>query len=763
MGGMKEQSDGSCIPCTDEGISAPMSLVLASFALLICLVSLFAIVSQRETRSGSQLLLTAEIVGSMGLILMQQLSVLGAFSQVEWDEPMGSFLNILQFVTFDLDFLSLNCIGKLSPIIRFSATIMLFVVCLAVLVLVHIISVGVLHGWRFRERQPWLTACIGAVFMVSYISVLSAVLEPVQCLKNPNGKLTSRAYQSVICWESEEHTAMVLIAIVALAIPFGYLARCCYVVWRFPVAMQEGRTEYFICYSFLFLRFRPEIYWFALMHLFRSLALALLPAIYDVSVQLVGMQLVLSAYLLSLVLFMPYRVRVANYIEVGFTIAMLFVVGSAGLYVNVEPGPMLALVCLMLIAVFLLLLPVIGAYALILHVMQKRSKTFQYFLCHHKAAAGAFARLLKMTLSRMGVTVFVDCDNLTDLDMLFDLVGNQTETLVVLCTRELCVRPWCMGEIVTAKAKSLQIVRLAFPDFLEPSDGFISDYESHIQDLSVLSEQGCSLAEAQDALRWIREQRVVAVEPDFSDHDLRALVRNVLNKVDSDRPPNVSEKTDADDPPLENLPSDKPPDPPMARSRSRANSLTSRSTKRSSAASETASKTLIVHDRSSTEAIASAMVLAELLCSHLHDSTQQIPLLLENGAPVPNTTANIILLCTLGALEQENIFRSLFSAMEMTSVKYLPVVASDSFRFPNASFLDEHMRLAGLVTSDGEKAEELCKHIRRIFLTVGVAFDATMSSATVLDTAAGVVANRLMTTTHRSSSTSGMSSVRTEC
>lgn len=345
------------------------------------------------------------------------------------------------------------------------------------------------------------------------------------------------------------------------------------------------------------------------------------------------------------------------------------------------------------------------------------------------------------------------------LRVLFELLGNHTETLVVLLTRELFTRPWCMGEVMTAKAKSLQIVRLAFPDFHEPSDDFITDYESHVQDLSVLSGQGCSLAEAQDALRWIREQRTITVEQDFTDHVLRALVRNILCKIDSKRPPEASQTTDAHDPPS----LDSSENPSLDVPSSKASSSNFITTMASDAAGVKVSTTLIVHDRSSTEAIASAMVLAELLSSHLHDHPKEIPMLLNSGAAVPATTTKIILLCTLGALEQENIFRSLLSAMEMTSAKYLPVVADDSFNFPKSSFLDEHRKLAGLVTSDDTMAEELCTHIQSMFLTIGVTFDATMSSATVLDTAAGVVANRLMMTSDaaiRRSATSSRSSGR---
>ena len=81
--------------------------------------------------------------------------------------------------------------------------------------------------------------------------------------------------------------------------------------------------------------------------------------------------------------------------------------------------------------------------------MLRLRKPFHFFLCHHKVGGGAFCRLLKVRLLTHGQVargVFLDSDNLEDLSLLFGIVGEKTETLVVLCTREILHRPGVLGK-----------------------------------------------------------------------------------------------------------------------------------------------------------------------------------------------------------------------------------------------------------------------------------------------------------------------------
>ena len=70
---------------------------------------------------------------------------------------------------------------------------------------------------------------------------------PLQCQQHPNGEWTSRAYPSVICWSSSEHTGMVVASLVALVMPIGYLTHAAYTVYQYPHRVCAGPS----CRTFL--------------------------------------------------------------------------------------------------------------------------------------------------------------------------------------------------------------------------------------------------------------------------------------------------------------------------------------------------------------------------------------------------------------------------------------------------------------------------------------------------------------------------------
>mmetsp|Transcript_63440 Transcript_63440/g.182078 ORF Transcript_63440/g.182078 Transcript_63440/m.182078 type:complete len:155 (-) Transcript_63440:918-1382(-) len=68
------------------------------------------------------------------------------------------------------------------------------------------------------------------------------------------------------------------------------------------------------------------------------------------------------------------------------------------------------------------------------------------FLCHHKAGAGVWARYFKLRLAcYTKANIFIDSDNLMELDTLFECVRASTRHLVVLGTRDVCYRMWMIG------------------------------------------------------------------------------------------------------------------------------------------------------------------------------------------------------------------------------------------------------------------------------------------------------------------------------
>ena len=54
--------------------------------------------------------------------------------------------------------------------------------------------------------------------------------------------------------------------------------------------------------------------------------------------------------------------------------------------------------------------------------------------------------------------IFLDSDNLQDSGTLFATVANQTDSLVVLRSAEVLSRPWCVGEMITARLHGVDVI-----------------------------------------------------------------------------------------------------------------------------------------------------------------------------------------------------------------------------------------------------------------------------------------------------------------
>ena len=118
---------------------------------------------------------------------------------------------------------------------------------------------------------------------------------------------------------------------------------------------------------------------------------------------------------------------------------------------------------------WILCIPIIGilllgtgilACAIFKHI--ERRCLFGVFLCHHKGGAGSLCRLLKILIARHSPTrVFLDCDQLEKLDLLFDIVRTCTKSVVVVLTPEVLKRVWCAGcEFWRCLSLSLLILKL---------------------------------------------------------------------------------------------------------------------------------------------------------------------------------------------------------------------------------------------------------------------------------------------------------------
>mmetsp|Transcript_92918 Transcript_92918/g.194207 ORF Transcript_92918/g.194207 Transcript_92918/m.194207 type:complete len:643 (+) Transcript_92918:374-2302(+) len=336
-------------------------------------------------------------------------------------------------------------------------------------------------------------------------------------------------YETQLCWVTQ-HYAMITMGSVAVFFPIAFVAFVAHATYQFPRKMTLGDTGFLHRFEFVFVRFKPEHRWMTLMYLIRNLAISLTPVIPDAFFQLLSLYLLFLMSCVANAWWTPWKLLSHSVLEVGvncvfstfIVIAMRFVEMPAQ---NV--GIQLSLTLLLMSCLAFLAFSLKSLAAVLTDRYATRQKKYRLFLCHHKAAAGAIARLLKMVITECHLgRVFLDSDDLLDLRSLFDTVSEDVETLVVLCTQELLLRPYCLGEITTAYLDNVDTtpVNIAFK---HPTSAFISHIKDSV-DLQGLSEVGINAHHVKLALGWFRNLEAINYPPSSSVADVILLAQNLI-------------------------------------------------------------------------------------------------------------------------------------------------------------------------------------------------------------------------------------------
>ena len=337
--------------------------------------------------------------------------------------------------------------------------------------------------------------------MTVYLSVCTAAVQPYQCDRHPNGPRTMRAYPQVVCDDGaygKEHEVMVVMGSLSGLVPLGFLSVAVWAMLSLPRRLNKGDTTFLHTFAFLFFRFRPQAHWYVLVILFRNLALALVPVLANDSTELFSFSVVVLCCVFVRVSTLPWAVHEANHVDVGLHTGLLGIAFLAALQTRSVDE---VLIGRLLVAVFTTMMSVFLEAVLwcVRLLWLRRTKPFQFFLCHHKGGGGAFCRLLKLRLkthSSLNREVFLDSDNLQDLALLFGIVANDTDTLVVH-------RPWCVGEMTTARIVGVDAMLVMFPDFQHPAQDLIVNYEFYVEGVSSVAPFRISTSMVTETLCWL--------------------------------------------------------------------------------------------------------------------------------------------------------------------------------------------------------------------------------------------------------------------
>jgi len=165
---------------------------------------------------------------------------------------------------------------------------------------------------------------------------------------------------------------------------------------------------------------------------------------------------------------------VPNWVDAISSTCLLLIAASALLQIDAsESEKGAALQVFQISVVTLLAVAGLGVSAnYLLQKLRRKQPSYCVFLSHHKQDASIFARLVKMQLEQQcgARSVFLDSDNLVNLDRLLETVKCNTGIVLAMLTGGYFSRMWCCAELVTAHRNSIPIVLVQFPGYMPPNE-----------------------------------------------------------------------------------------------------------------------------------------------------------------------------------------------------------------------------------------------------------------------------------------------------
>jgi len=647
------------------------------------------------------------ILISMGqlLTIVQQLGIIASI-RVEWGSPLSDILDFVSSIGFlDVDLLRPGCMVSMNPVRSYGMRVVAVYVALLMVVAAHFFSSLYQHR-KGRAELHWfvLMCALGTIIMAFFVSIITTMLGPLQCKQHPNTSRTVSWYPSILCWDDDRHTQMLVIGICACILPLLFLAAATRAAYVFPAELKRGSPHFLTCWAFLFFRYQTNAYWYGPVQLTRNALISAAPVLPTPIMQTLFLQLVMLMSLVVVSNVMPWRASFANILEVIMHYSFLSLVVCACFYVDDSPASELALFgtfFILMMPIGILVLVAIGVF----RMLRSRGKPYQFFLCHHKVGAGSFSRLLKMRLLKTrGVTrkVFVDTDDLQNLGTLFDRVDQDTECLVAIHSSHLLTRPWCVGEITTAYRAniSIQVVRLHLVE--KPTQHFIQNFEGFVPDLACLTENGIGLELVEEALFHLQSLTAIRLPPELQDGAVTGLAAALLGKMGAAASHDIKAEEG------ENVPG---------------------------------GCMLIVSDKKDLEAASTAFILRELITPIIAPAYEVTAHVLTHGKALPIGIQRVALVCTSGVFENP-IITNLLSLAGSEPVVILPLMCSSSFVFPTPQVLRESSVVSALSL---EEQEQLILLIQSVFTEIAVEFAPSSLGATeaLLTSRAHDVARRL--------------------
>eukprot|EP00928_Gymnodinium_smaydae_P020338 TRINITY_DN17862_c2_g2_i1.p1 TRINITY_DN17862_c2_g2~~TRINITY_DN17862_c2_g2_i1.p1 ORF type:complete len:1134 (+),score=90.78 TRINITY_DN17862_c2_g2_i1:506-3403(+) len=358
--------DVQCAPCASVEKTAVLFPILPAFLT-------FAIIVFMYKTSGDSFEMWdswKNRIVCIGFLTLNHYQVLGVTRHVNVNLHYNvQFTFRIWGMTEDLlSIFKLGCAGfggfKTAMIVKTLAPAYLLLVTLLTWALSHVIASFAKRPQVILDRHRSSNVFLSLMFtFFNGIAALSFSL--FKCVPSPNGISTLKTDASVTCFEGDWNSMVVLAIFAVLVYCVGFGAFFGFVIYFAPRKFADRTFQR--QYKFLFVKFRPDVHWWAICLVLRGLIFNIgFVAFSSGFAQLYWVMSFEALYLGLTVAFLPWRFRDANALAVFTSLVIFFACAANAM--QLERGDDLAGAAALLV-VILTMTPILCALVLIARIV----------------------------------------------------------------------------------------------------------------------------------------------------------------------------------------------------------------------------------------------------------------------------------------------------------------------------------------------------------------------------------------------------------
>jgi hypothetical protein len=411
--------------------------------------------------------MTAIFLGGMVATTLMTFTVYAGMDNV-WGPPLADFFAAMRVFAFDFRTMRFSClVGSDKQFTQYLFKILAVPAGLAMIVVEALLFSFIppmREAAHFTKHELFNSA--GLIFSTLFIAVSVISLSGFMCASHPNGKSTLGVDYSIVCWETSEHSELVGLSVLAILMyPVAFLGVTGMCTIQYHCWTMRYGTKFLQATKFLTARMKPERYYMGFWFNVRNFAITLVPIIAsnNYGLQVFLMVVVFLVWLIAAQTLVPWRFQLLDLFDVFTTVMhiLMLVLFSLLFFTSVRAKDSMTPSDIGWIIIVLFVGTILTLFAGAMYKFAEKClfrKAYTFFLSHHKVAAGLHSRRIKMRLQHSAKgSVFLDVDDLMNLDNISFVVRSSTDNLLVLLTQEVLKRFWCAVEIAVANANNINI------------------------------------------------------------------------------------------------------------------------------------------------------------------------------------------------------------------------------------------------------------------------------------------------------------------